>query len=101
MLSCTIATRNSRHSFSMHLPQRLYRRPSMSDDETARDSHELPRFSFEGADRPLVSTERLFHQWSEDEETAYNPGFNAIESALKLEQDIIVSVKSTCMHTQS
>jgi hypothetical protein len=70
----------------------------MSDDNSPRDSHELPRFSFEGDDRPLVSTERLFNQWSVDEETAYNPGFNAIESALKLEQDIIVR-KDHCPHT--
>jgi len=91
MLSCTFVTRNSRHSFSMRLPERFYRRSSVSDDEGHRDSHELPRFSFEGDGRPLVSTERLFNQWSEDEETAYNPGFNAIESALKSEQDIIVS----------
>lgn len=75
----------------MRLPERLYGKASVSDDESFRDSHELPRFSFEGDDRPLVSTERLFNQWSEDEETAYNPGFNAIDNALKLEQDIIVS----------
>ena len=70
----------------------------MSDDNSPRDSHELPRFSFEGDDRPLVSTERLFNQWSVDEETAYNPSFNAVESALKLEQDIIVS-KDLRTHT--
>jgi len=75
----------------MRLPERLYRRASISDDGSPRGSHELPRFSFEGDDRPLVSTERLFNEWCVDEETAYNPGFNAIESALKLEQDIIVS----------
>ena len=84
----------------MRLPQRLYRRASVSDNESLRDSHELPRFSFEGDHRPLVSTERLFHQWSEDEETAYNPGFNAIESALKLEQDIIVREGSPRIYTQ-
>ena len=83
----------------MHLPQRLYRRPSATFDESPHDSHELPRFSFEGDEGPLVSSERLFHQWSEDEETAYNPDFNTIESALKLEQDIIVSVGSTCIFT--
>ncbi|KAJ4989056.1 MFS multidrug transporter [Stagonosporopsis vannaccii] len=75
----------------MRLPERLYGKVSVSEDGSPRDSHELPRFSFEGDDRPLVSTERLFNQWSEDEETAYNPGFNAIESALKLEQDIIIT----------
>lgn len=91
MLSCTFVSRNSRHSFNMRLPERLYGRVSVGDDGSPRDSHELPRFSFEEAGRPLVSTERLFNEWSQDEETAYNPGFNAIESALKLEQDIIVS----------
>ncbi|KAF1364120.1 MFS general substrate transporter [Lizonia empirigonia] len=58
----------------------LYRRPSISENGNSRNSHELPRFSFEGDDRPLVSTERLFRQWSEDEETGHDPdpGFNAI-----------------------
>jgi hypothetical protein len=83
----------------MHLPQKLYRRPSVNYGESPRDSYALPRFFFEGDDRPLVSTERLFHQWSEDEETECNPDLNAIESALKLEQDIIVSVESTCIFT--
>lgn len=91
MLSCTFVSRNSRHSFNMRLPERLYGKVSLSEDSSLRDSHELPRFSFEGDDRPLVSTDRLFTQWSEDEETAYDPGFNAIETALNLEQDIIVS----------
>lgn len=83
----------------MRLPERLYRRASVSGDESLRDSHELPRFSFEGDRRPLVSTERLFNQWSEDEETTYNPSFNVIESALKLEQDIIVSKGISCIYT--
>lgn len=93
MLSCTFVSRTSRHSFNMRLPERLYRRPS-TNNGSPRDSHELPRFSFEGDNRPLVSTERLFNQWSIDEETAYRHGFNAIESVSKLEHDIIVS-KST------
>lgn len=75
----------------MRLPERLYRRASISEDGSPRDSHELPRFSFEGDDRPLVSTERLFKQWCVDEETTYDHGFNTIESAMTLEQDIIVS----------
>jgi hypothetical protein len=91
MISCTFISRSSRHSFNMRLPERLYRRASISDDGSLPDSHELPRFSFEGDHRPLVSTERLFNHWSADEETVYNPGFNTMKSALELEQDIIVS----------
>ncbi|KAF9701259.1 hypothetical protein EKO04_000372 [Ascochyta lentis] len=75
----------------MRLPERYYRRSSHDDDDCSQDSRELPRFSFERSNRPLVSTERLFHQWSEDVETAYNPGINAIERMLKMEQDIIVT----------
>jgi hypothetical protein len=90
MLTCTFVSRNSKHSFSMRLPGRFCRKSSVRDDDSSRDSHELPRFSFEGDGRPLVSTDRLFHQWSEDGEIAYNPGFHTIENALKLEQDIVV-----------
>jgi hypothetical protein len=70
--------------------ERPYRRPLVGDDDSSRNSHELPRFSFEGDDRPLISTELLFHQWFEDEEIAHSPSFRAIGNALKLEQDIIV-----------
>lgn len=76
----------------MHLPERLYRNIASLEDASPRDSRELPRFSFEGDDRPLVSTERLFNQWSEDEETAPKPDFHATQSSLKSEQDIIVSL---------
>lgn len=79
---------------------RLLGRASVSDHERIRDSHELPKFSFERDDRPLVSTERLFHQWSEDEETAYNPAVKTAESALNLEQDVIVGEVSPCIYTQ-
>lgn len=97
MLSCTFVSSNSRHSFSMRLPERVCRRCSASNDGSTRDSHELPKFSFEGDDRPLVSTERLFNQWSEDEETANNLSFSTIARALRTEQDIIVS---ECFHAR-
>lgn len=82
----------------MRLPEMLYRRPSISETGNSHNSHELPRFSFEGDDRPLISTERLFRQWSEDEETGRDPGFNAIGHVLKLEQDIIVGI---CLNTST
>ena len=63
-----------------------------TNNDGSCNPHALPRFSFEGNDRPLASTERLFNQWSEDTETAYMPGFHAIDNALKMEQDIIVHV---------
>jgi len=68
---------------------RLLRRPSVSEEDT-RGSIALPRFTFESDDRPLVSTERLFRQW-DDEETQYDHGYQNVEQTVKKEQDIIVS----------
>lgn len=76
----------------MRLPERLRKKNLATDDERFCNSHALPKFSFEGSDRPLVGTECFFHQWSEDAETAYTPGFHAIDNALKLEQDIFVRI---------
>jgi len=73
----------------MTFKDRLLRRPSVSEEDT-RDSIALPRFTFESDDRPLVSTERLFRQW-DDEETQYDPGYQNVQRTLKKEQDIIVS----------
>lgn len=74
----------------MTFKDRLMRRPSLNEDNP-RDSIVLPRFTFEddSDNRPLVSTERLFRQW-QDEETHYQPGQQTIVVGAK-EQDIIVS----------
>lgn len=72
----------------MNLKDKLLRRPSI-DEESARDSLALPRFSFEGDDRPLVSTERLFREWW-DEDTEYDPGYHNVNGTIRKEQDIIV-----------
>ncbi|KAH7392897.1 MFS multidrug transporter-like protein [Pyrenochaeta sp. MPI-SDFR-AT-0127] len=60
------------------------------DEESSRDSLALPRFSFESDNRALVSTERLFRQWG-DQDTGYDPGYQTVEEALMIEQDIIVT----------
>lgn len=80
----------------MHIIDRLLRRTR--HDETIYDVSTLPRFSFESDDRPLVSTERLFRQFG-DEESQYDGQYTVINQALKTEQDIIVSTTSTsaCM----
>jgi hypothetical protein len=62
-----------------------------TDEESARTSMALPSFSFESDDRPLVSTERLFRQYWQ-EETHYDPSYHVVEEALRTEQDIIVSI---------
>jgi len=72
----------------MNFKSRLLKRPSV-DGEVSRDSVALPRFTFESDNRPLVSTERLFQQW-QDEETQYQPDHMDIDPALRKEQDIIV-----------
>jgi hypothetical protein len=73
----------------MNFKDRLPRRPSI-DGRSARSSLALPRFSFEGHDRSLVSTERLFQHW-QDEETQYDAVYqHVVEEALRKEQDIIV-----------
>lgn len=72
----------------MNLKDRLLRRPSI-DEESPRDSLALPRFSFESDNRALVSTDRLFRQWG-DQATGYDPGYQIVEGATMIEQDIIV-----------
>ncbi|KAF1975048.1 MFS multidrug transporter-like protein [Bimuria novae-zelandiae CBS 107.79] len=74
----------------MQLPGRLYHTAPQDDDSSFYTSHELPRFSFEGHDRRLISTERLFHNWRcPDEENAYKNDLNALDDSMKMEKDII------------
>ncbi|OAL01894.1 MFS multidrug transporter-like protein [Phaeosphaeriaceae sp. SRC1lsM3a] len=73
----------------MHLKDKFLRRPSV-EEEPSRDSLALPRFSFESDERPLVSTERLFRQWQE-EETSYEPDYGCVERGLRKEEDIIIT----------
>lgn len=75
----------------MHLKDKFLRRPSV-EEEPSRDSLALPRFSFESDERPLVSTERLFRQWQE-EETSYEPDYGCVERGLRKEEDIIVCAR--------
>ena len=70
----------------MTFKDRLLRQPSINEPW---GSLALPNFSFEGDERPLVSTERLFRQW-EDEESQYDPGSEYAECDVRKEQDIIV-----------
>lgn len=72
----------------MNIKSRLLGRFSV-EEEAPRESVALPRFTFESDDRPLVSTERLFRQW-QDEETQYEPEHMGSDPALRKEQDIIV-----------
>ncbi|KAJ4364572.1 hypothetical protein N0V83_009168 [Neocucurbitaria cava] len=75
----------------MHLKDRLLRRASV-DKERTHDSLALPRFSFEGDNRPLVSTDRLFRQWR-DEGIEYDTGYQNVEGALEREgeDEIIIT----------
>ena len=75
----------------MHFKDKLLGKQSM-DEESARDSIALPRFSFESDDRPLVSTERLFQQWWE-QDTQYDPGNEQHDDDFRKEQDIIVRAR--------
>lgn len=90
MISFAFALRNSQYSFSMQLPNKIFKRASDFDDEELCGLQELPKFSFEDDTRPLVSTERLFHQWSGEGETTSHFRFNATSSHMKQEEDIIV-----------
>jgi hypothetical protein len=72
----------------MNIKGRLFGRPSV-EEETPRESVALPRFTFESDDRPLVSTERTFRHW-QDEETQYEPDHRGSDPALRKEQDIVV-----------
>lgn len=72
----------------MNFKETLLRRPSV-DEGNARNSTTLPKFSFESDERPLVSTERLFRQW-QDEESQYDPAYQYVESELRTEYDVIV-----------
>jgi hypothetical protein len=76
----------------MTLKDRLLRRSSVGDGDVS-DSLALPRFPFETEDdnRPLVSTERLFRQWQE-EDTQYDPGNGDAEIGARKEEEIIVSM---------
>ncbi|OAL55524.1 MFS multidrug transporter-like protein [Pyrenochaeta sp. DS3sAY3a] len=75
-------------TLAMALKDKFLGRPSV-DEESARNSLALPRFSFEGDDRPLVSTERLFREW--DENTEYDPGYHNVNAMIRQEQDIIIT----------
>lgn len=72
----------------MHLKDKILSRPEVEND-TSRDSLALPKFSFESDERPLVSTERLFRQWQEDE-APYDTGYACAERGESKEEDIIV-----------
>lgn len=82
----------------MRIPNKLYKKSTFIDRKSLHDSEELPRFSFEDDDRPLVSTERLFDLWSGDEETAYDSGVDAIKNIFRSEQDVIVSSRCFFVH---
>jgi hypothetical protein len=76
--------------YNMNFMGESIRSTSFDEDRTP-DSLALPKFSFESDDRPLVSTERLFRQW-QDEETQYDSGYQTIERSLNKEQDLIVGM---------
>jgi hypothetical protein len=76
--------------YNMNFMGESIRSTSFDEDRTL-DSLALPKFSFESDDRPLVSTERLFRQW-QDEETQYDSGYSTIERTLNKEQDLIVGM---------
>ncbi|CAN9402076.1 unnamed protein product [Alternaria alternata] len=73
----------------MNFKDRLLGRPSV-DDRSARESLELPRFSFEGDNHPLVSTERLFRQWQQEENSGYEAGQEIMEEGLPKGDEIIL-----------
>ncbi|CAN9436679.1 unnamed protein product [Alternaria alternata] len=73
----------------MNFKDRLLGRPSV-DERSARESLELPRFSFEGDNHPLVSTERLFRQWQQEENSGYEAGQEIMEEGLRKGDEIIV-----------
>jgi hypothetical protein len=81
----------------MNFKDRLLGRPSV-DDRSARESLELPRFSFEGDNHPLVSTERLFRQWQQEENSGYEAGQEIMEEGLPKGDDIIVGVSDLLWH---
>lgn len=81
-----------RHSLlTMNFKDRLLGRPSV-DDRSARESLALPKFSFEGDDHPLVSTERLFRQWQQEENSGYEAGHEIMEEGLRKGEEIVVGV---------
>ncbi|KAH3955381.1 hypothetical protein HBH53_002050 [Parastagonospora nodorum] len=73
----------------MTFKDRLLRRPSVGDGDVS-DSLVLPSFPFETEDdnRPLVSTERLFRQWQEDD-TQYDSRDGDEEIGARKEEIII------------
>ncbi|KAI4693933.1 uncharacterized protein J4E92_006159 [Alternaria infectoria] len=73
----------------MNFKDRLLGRSSR-DDGSARDSLALPRFSFEGDGRWLLSTQRLFLQW-EQEESGYEAGRENMEEGLRKGEEIIIT----------
>lgn len=74
----------------MHLRESLLRGSHADYQPRPSDSVELPKFSFEDeTSRPLVSTERLFEIWV-NEDTVYNPGYRAMGDPLHAEPEIIV-----------
>jgi len=76
----------------MTFRDRLLQRPSVGDGDVS-DSLALHRFPFETEEdnRPLVSTERLFREWQEDD-THYDSGDGEVESGARKEEEIIVSM---------
>jgi hypothetical protein len=75
----------------MNFKDRLLGRRS-DQGSCARESLALPRFSFEGDDHPLVSTDRLFRQWQQDEDSGYEAGHEIMEEGLRKGEEIIVGV---------
>jgi hypothetical protein len=75
----------------MNFRDRLLGR-SAGDDGSARESLALPRFSFEEDDHPVLSTERLFQQWQQDEEPGYDAVRENMEEGLRKDEEIIVGL---------
>jgi hypothetical protein len=82
----------------MALKDKLLGRRSVEEEEVL-DSLSLPRWSFEGNDHSVLSTERLFQQWDQyDEETGYDAG-HSIEQETKIRcKEILVCCISVGHH---
>lgn len=85
-----------RSLLTMNFKDRLLGRSSR-DDGSARDSLALPRFSFEGDGRWLLSTQRLFLQWDQ-EESGYEAGRENMEEGLRKGEEIIVGLLGVSWH---
>jgi hypothetical protein len=81
----------------MNFKDRLLGR-SARDDGSAREPLALPRFSFEEDDHSVLSTERLFQQWQQDEEPGYDAGRENMEEGLRKDDEIIVGLFEILWH---